>query len=214
LISGPGVLLDASRKRKALRNVGSAEINQETFAIETTGPRPGRLRSQDGFCSPPGGVRRARRRPPSMTSQTSAKAAALEEKWRSLRSAPCISRRRHFHDESSASCLFQLRFTRTILYGIYEYSAHALPSGHHKNSGFPRQPIAFGVSASKRPFLNWNGSNGTSEIPAIFPMPRRYTGIRSKKSLRNEPRPASWLFCACTFPAPAIDPDTGSCIVP
>jgi hypothetical protein len=65
----------------------------------------------------------------------------------------------------------------------------------------------------KRPFLNWNGSNRTSEIPAIFPMPQRYTGIRSKSpfAMSHDRRRG---FFVSDLPAPAIALVPAQCTVP
>jgi hypothetical protein len=74
--------------------------------------------------------------------------------------------------------------------------------GHQKDDRSSGQPIACGISAAKRPFLNWNRSNLTGERSAIFPMPRRYTGIRSKKSIRTSHDRRRGFFVS-DLPAPA-----------
>jgi hypothetical protein len=92
----------------------------------------------------------------------------------------------------------------------------ALPPG--ENNDLFRQPIAFAISTSKRPFLNWNGSNRTSEIPAIFPMPRRYTGIRSKSPFAMSHDRRRGFFVPASFvlesPGALRLPDAGACAVP
>jgi hypothetical protein len=53
----------------------------------------------------------------------------------------------------------QERFCR----GFMNVPSMPCPARHQKDDGFSGQPIACGISAARRPFLNWNHSNLTGE---------------------------------------------------
>jgi hypothetical protein len=120
-----------------------------------------------------------------------------QEKWRSLKERPmdfqetviCMT---HLPHHASSRPDLQERFCR----GFTNIPLPPCPPGHQKDDGSSGQPIACGISRRKTLIPELESQQPHRRKICHFSYAVALHWNQKQKSIRNEPRPASWLFCA------------------